>query len=313
MPAIPRFSLHQSTELKSPGQRFREALAAGTIAIPGAFNALTARLAERCGFQVIYQSGGSLAAGTAGVPDIGLLTVTEFATQGRYLAQAVSIPVISDADTGFGGPLSVERTVQEFEAAGLAGLHLEDQQMPKRCGHLNGKALISTEEMVAKIRAAKSACRDPAFVIIARTDARGVDGFDAAVSRAEAYLAAGADLIFPEALETAEEFARFRQLVPAPLLANMTEFGKGPLLSVAELAKMGYAAVLFPVTMLRVAMHAVEKAMQELLATGTQLNFVAEMQTRKELYELLGYSEYDQRDLGYASESRKIVNGPPQE
>ncbi len=295
-----------SAPQQSPGQKFRDALAAGTIAIPGAFNALTARMAERHGFQAVYQSGASLSAGTAAVPDIGLLSATEFAAQGRYLAQAVSIPVISDADTGFGGPLSVERTVQEFEAAGLAGLHLEDQQMPKRCGHLNGKMLISTADMVAKILAAKSARRDPAFVIIARTDARGVEGFEAAVARAEAYLAAGADMIFPEALETAEEFARFAKLVRAPLLANMTEFGKSPLLSLTELTVMGYAAVLFPVTLMRVAMQAVETAMKQLAAEGTQRNFVNAMQTRKELYELLSYSEYDRRDQRYAGESQCI-------
>ncbi len=185
--------------------------------------------------------------------------------------------------------------------------------MPKRCGHLNGKTLISTADMVAKILAAKSAQRDPAFVIIARTDARGVDGFEAAVARAEAYLAAGADMIFPEALETAEEFARFAQLVQAPLLANMTEFGKSPLLSLTELAEIGYAAVLFPVTLLRVAMQAVEKAMDQLAAEGTQRKFVDVMQTRKELYELLSYSEYDRRDQEYASESQRTSGESPLE
>jgi methylisocitrate lyase len=289
---------------RSPGQRFRDALAMGTIAIPGVFNALTARMAERAGFQAAYQSGASLSAGLAAVPDIGLLTATEFATQGRYLAQAVSIPVISDADTGFGGPLSVERTVHEFERAGLAGLHLEDQQMPKRCGHLNGKSLVSIADMVAKLLAAKAARRDPAFVIIARTDARGVDGFSSAVDRAQAYLGAGADMIFPEALETADEFAKFAEQVRAPLLANMTEFGKSPLLSVAELSQLGYAAVLFPVTLFRVAMQAVETALGQLAAEGTQAKFVDSMQTRQQLYELLNYSEYDERDQRYASESR---------
>lgn len=289
-----------SATLTSPGQRFRAALAQGTLAIPGVFNGLTARLAEQCGFQAVYQSGASLSAGTAGVPDIGLLTSTEFAAQGRYLVQAVSIPVISDADTGFGGPLAVERTVREFEAAGLAGLHLEDQQMPKRCGHLAGKSLVSSTEMIAKILAARAARRDPSFVIIARTDARGVEGFEAAVSRAKAYHAAGADLIFPEALETVEEFARFAQLVQAPLLANMTEFGTSPLLSVNELGGLGYAAVLFPVTLLRVAMQAVETKMRQLAAEGTQRQFVDQMQTRTRLYEVLNYDDYNQRDQGYA-------------
>lgn len=294
--------------LRSPGQKFRDALAAGTIAIPGTFNALTARLAERRGFQAVYQSGASLSAGLAGVPDIGLLSAAEFAAQGRYLAQAVSIPVISDADTGFGGPLSVEHTVREFESAGLAGLHLEDQKMPKRCGHLSGKTLINTNDMVAKLLAATAARRDPAFVIIARTDARGVEGFDAAVERAQAYLDAGADMIFPEALETADEFARFAQLVRAPLLANMTEFGKSPLLSLAELTDMGYAAVLYPVTLLRVAMLAVETALDQIATDGTQRNFVDVMQTRKQLYELLDYRDYDLRDQQYAAESQRICD-----
>lgn len=286
---------------RSPGQRFRDSIAAGTIAIPGAFNALTARMAERMGYQAVYQSGASLSAGLAAVPDIGLLTATEFTTQGRYLSQAVSIPVISDADTGFGEALSVERTVQQFEAAGLAGLHLEDQQMPKRCGHLNGKSLVSTHDMVTKIRAAVAARNDPAFVIIARTDARGVDGFDAAIARSQAYLAAGADMIFPEALETAEEFEAFARIVQAPLLANMTEFGKSPLLSLTELAQMGYAAALFPVTLFRVAMLAVETALDQLAVEGTQRNFVDVMQTRKRLYELLDYSDYDRRDQQYSA------------
>ena len=288
---------------RSPGQRFRDAFTRGTIAIPGVFNALTARMAERAGFQAVYQSGASLSTGLAAVPDIGLLTATEFATQARYLTQAVSIPVISDADTGFGEPLAVERTVQQYEAAGLAGLHLEDQEMPKRCGHLNGKSLVSTEAMVAKIRAAVAARRDPAFVIIARTDARGVEGFDAAVARSRAYLAAGADMIFPEALETAAEFAAFSAAVKAPLLANMTEFGKSPLLSLTELAAMGYAAALFPVTLFRVAMQAVETALGQLAAEGTQAGFVDAMQTRKRLYELIDYGDYDQRDQRYSTEA----------
>jgi methylisocitrate lyase len=286
----------------TPGQRFRQALAGGTIAIPGVFNALTARMAERAGFQAAYQSGASLSAGLAGVPDIGLLSQTEFVQQGRYLVQAASIPIISDADTGFGGTLAVERTVQQYESAGLAGLHLEDQEMPKRCGHLDGKQLRPQSEMVSKIRAAVAARRDPAFVIIARTDARGVEGFDAAVSRSAAYLAAGADMIFPEALESAAEFAQFAQQIQAPLLANMTEFGKGPLLSLKEFSELGYAAVLFPVTIFRVAMHAAEAALRQLAAEGTQKNFVDAMQTRSQLYDLLGYADYEVRDKLWLAE-----------
>jgi methylisocitrate lyase len=284
--------------LDSPGRRFREALTKPPLAIPGVFNALTARLAERVGFRAVYQSGAALSAGL-GVPDVGLVTQTEFAQQAGYLASAVSIPVISDADTGFGEALAVERTVALFESAGLAGLHLEDQRLPKRCGHLSGKSLVSQEEMVSKLKAAVAARRDPEFVIIARTDARAGEGFDAAVKRARAYVEAGADMIFPEALETPDEFGRFAQAVEAPLIANMTEFGKSPLLSSAELAKLGYAAVLFPVTTLRVAMKAVENALHEIARHGTQKGLLDRMQTRSELYNLLDYEGFEERDRGY--------------
>jgi methylisocitrate lyase len=283
----------------SPGKRFRQELQRGELAIPGVFNALVARLAQRAGFRAAYQSGAALSAGLAAVPDVGLITQTEFAEQGRYLTQAVEIPIISDADTGFGEPLSVERTVRQFEDAGLAGLHLEDQELPKRCGHLSGKSVVSREAMVAKLRAAVSARRDPDFVIIARTDARAVLGFEEAVERAKAYLDAGADMIFPEALETPAEFERYARLVGAPLIANMTEFGKSPLLSVRDLSDMGYRAVLFPVSMLRVAMKAVETALGRLAAEGSQKAFLETMQSRAELYELLGYTGFDERDRSY--------------
>lgn len=283
----------------SPGARFRHALKQGPVAIPGVFNALVARMAERAGFAAVYQSGAALAAGLAALPDVGLLSQTEFAEQGRYLAQAVQIPVISDADTGFGEALSVERTVQLFEAAGLAGLHLEDQELPKRCGHLSGKNVVSREAMAGRIRAAVAARRDHEFVIIARTDARAVHGIDDALDRARAYLDAGADMIFPEALQTADEFARFAREISAPLLANMTEFGKGPLLTLSQLGGMGYRAVLFPVTIFRVAMKGAETALSQLAADGSQQGFVSAMQTRAELYDLLGYAGFDERDRAY--------------
>jgi methylisocitrate lyase len=282
-----------------PGKRFRDALKQPPLLIPGVFNALTARLAERAGFRAVYQSGAALSASLAAVPDVGLVTQTEFAEQGRYLASAVSIPVISDADTGFGEALAVERTVATFESAGLAGLHLEDQQMPKRCGHLSGKSLVSASEMVSKLKAAVAARRDPSFVIIARTDARATEGIEAAIERAHAYIEAGADMIFPEALESPDEFGRFASAVKVPLLANMTEFGKSPLLSAAELAKLGYAAALFPVTMLRVAAKAVEDALAQLAQDGSQKGFVDRMQTRAELYELLDYTGFEARDQAY--------------
>jgi methylisocitrate lyase len=282
----------------SPGRKLRDAWAAGPIAIPGAFNALTAKLIERLGFRAVYLSGGALSA-AFGVPDIGLLTLTEFSDEARRLAAATSLPLLCDADTGFGEALNVERTVRELEGAGAAGIHLEDQQFPKRCGHLSGKSLIEPEAMAAKIRAAVSAKRDPHFVVIARTDSRGVTGFDDAVRRAHLYLAAGADAIFPEALETADEFARFAKEVQGPLLANMTEFGKGPLLSVSELGGMGYKLVLYPLTAFRAAMKAAQETLTQLRDQGHQRVALPRMMTRAELYDVLGYSAYEERDRGF--------------
>ena len=291
--------MDSSNDARSPGARFRDALNDGPVAIPGVFNAAVARLAERSGFCAAYQSGAALCAGLAGVPDVGLLSVSEFAEQAGYLSQAVTIPVISDADTGFGNALAVERTVQLYEAAGLAGLHLEDQQMPKRCGHLSGKTLVPVEDMTAKLTAAATARSDRDFLIIARTDARGVSNLEDALQRAEAYVAAGADAVFPEALQSAEEFATFADRIDVPLIANMTEFGKSPLLGLQELGDLGYAGVLFPVTLFRVAMKAVESALQTLADTGTQAGLLEAMQTRAELYDLLGYEDYDRRDQSY--------------
>ncbi len=288
----------------SPGRRLRDAYEARPIMIPGAFNALTARLAERIGFEAVYLSGGALAAGWAGVPDIGLLSVTEFADAVAALARATSLPVLADADTGFGEAVNVERTVRLYEAAGAAGLHLEDQQMPKRCGHLSGKGLVEPASMVAKIRAAVAARTDADFVVIARTDARSVEGFDAAVERARAYVDAGADMIFPEALESAEEFAAFARAVPAPLIANMTEFGRGPLLDFADLAAMEYRAVLYPLTAFRAAMKAAEETLASLKESGTQRGELGRMQSRAELYDLLGYEDWEARD-------RLYFGGPP--
>jgi methylisocitrate lyase len=293
----------------SPGQSFRAALGSQKpLIIPGVFNALAAKMAERIGFKALYQSGAALSAGLAGLPDVGLLTQTEFAVQGRYLAEAVSIPVISDADTGFGEALSVERTVRLFESAGLAGLHLEDQQFPKRCGHLSGKTLIPQDAMVAKIRAAVSARTDESFVIIARTDARAVTGMDDSMARARAYLDAGAEMIFPEALETKAEFEQFAKTCPAPLLANMTEFGKSQLLEARELGELGYAAVLFPLTAFRAAMQAAEQILETLHFSGTQKPLLDQLQSRARLYDLLNYNDFDQRDRSYfdpASGGRK--------
>ena len=245
----------------SPGKLLRDAVADSTIQVPGAFNALVGTVDRagrlRCGLSVRRGLFGR----HLGLPDVGLFTLTELAQQTAYLTRRVNIPVIVDADTGFGEAVNVERTIVELEAAGAAAIQLEDQELPKRCGHLSGKSLVEPDEMCAKLRAAVAARSDPNLVILARTDARGVDGLDDAIERAKRYLDAGADWIFPEALADAKEFEQFADAIEAPLVANMTEFGKSPLLTLDELADMGYAAVLYPVTLLRVAMKAVEAAL----------------------------------------------------
>ncbi len=282
----------------SPGKRLRDAWARQTLAVPGVFNALVARMAERLGYQAVYLSGAALSA-AAGLPDVGLLTLTEFVDQARSLTQACSLPLLCDADTGFGEALNVERTVRLFESAGAAGIHLEDQLLPKRCGQLAGKSLVEPEAMAAKIRAALAVRRDPDFVIIARTDARGVTGFDDAVRRAQLYRAAGADAIFPEALESESEFAAFAKEIQAPLLANNTEFGKSPNLDFAKFAQLGYRLVLYPVTALRVAVKAAQELLTGILQHGHQRDFLPRMLTRAELYDLLNYSAYEERDRKY--------------
>lgn len=274
--------------------QLRKLIARGCVVMPGAFNAYTARLIERAGFDAAYVSGAGLSNATAGVPDIGLLSLEEVARLCGYVAQAVTVPVIADADTGFGGSANVARTVQEFERVGLAGLHIEDQIFPKRCGHLSGKEVEPTSEIVGKIRAAVNARTDRDFVIIARTDSRAVEGFDAAVDRAHEYFAAGADAIFPEALQSPEEFKRFAKLVKAPLLANMTEFGKGPLLSVKQLAAMGYRMVIFPQSAFRVGSRAAMEFLQDLKRRGTQQAWLDRMQSRAELYDVLNYDPADE-------------------
>lgn len=285
--------------LTSPGKILREKVEDSTIQVPGAFNALVGRMIEDAGYEAMYLSGAAFSAGVLAMPDIGLFTLTELVQQVRMLTAQVDLPLIVDADTGFGEAVNVERTVQELEAAGAAAIQLEDQRLPKRCGHLSGKSLVTAEEMCAKIRAAVGARRDPSLVIIARTDARGVTNFDDAVERAKQYHAAGADWIFPEALADKQEFERFANLVDVPLMANMTEFGKSPLLTLDELADLGYVAVLYPVTLMRVAMKAVEAALAVLADEGTQRELLDLMQSRDELYELLDYHDYESRDRKY--------------
>lgn len=283
----------------SPGRALREAIAHDTLAIVGAPNAAVARLIEQFGFGAAYLSGAVLSAGVLGLPDVGLFTLSELVQHATYLTRSVNLPIVVDADTGFGGAINVERTVVELEGAGVAAIQLEDQQLPKRCGHLSGKSLVDADEMCAKLRAAVAARNDPDLVLIARTDARGVTGLSDAIERAKRYRDAGADWIFPEALTTPDEFARFAAEIDAPLVANMTEFGKSPLFRVEELAEMGYAAVLFPVTVFRIAMKAAEAALAVLASEGTQRELLDLMQTREELYDLLGYEDFEQRDRAH--------------
>lgn len=283
----------------SPGRQLRELARESTIQIPGAFNALVARMIEAAGFDAMYLSGAAFSAGQFALPDVGLVTLTELVEQTRRLTDASDIPLVVDADTGFGEAINVERTVREVEAAGAAAVQLEDQRLPKRCGHLSGKSLVTVEEMCAKLRAASAARSDDDLVIIARTDARGVNGLDAALDRAKQYLEAGADWIFPEALEDKGEFERFAREIDAPLVANMTEFGRSPLLTLEDLANLGYAAVLYPVSLMRVAMKAVEAALDTIAADGSQKELLDLMQTREELYALLEYEGFEKRDQRY--------------
>jgi methylisocitrate lyase len=285
--------------MKSKGTLLRELIAKSAVMMPGVPNAAMARQVERTGFDAVYISGAGMANATAGVPDIGLLTLTEVVQLAGHIARAVKIPAVVDADTGFGGAENVARTIRDLEAAGLAGCHLEDQEFPKRCGHLAGKLIVDLAEMVEKIQAAVAARRDPNFMIIARTDARAVEDFDRALDRAQHYLEAGADAIFPEALQSVEEFRDFAKEIDAPLMANMTEFGKSPLLSFPELAELGYKMVIFPQSMFRVSMKASENFLRALKKSGSQKEWIDRMQTREELYELLDYDPAVDRWLGF--------------
>ena len=279
-----------------PASQKRAALRAGLasgrlLRMPGAFSPLVARLVEELGFDGAYVSGAVVAA-DLGLPDVGLTTMTEVAQRARQIASATSLPVLADADTGFGEPLNAARTVAELDDLGLAGCHLEDQVNPKRCGHLDGKEVVPVADMVRRIQAAVTARRDPAFLVIARSDARAVEGLEAVLDRAKAYVDAGADMLFPEALADEREFEAVRRAVDVPLLANMTEFGKSKLLDARTLADLGVNLVIYPVTGLRLAMGAVEDGLRRLRDDGTQAGLVDGMQTRARLYELLGYDDY---------------------
>lgn len=292
--------------LPSPGARLQELMSQGALCLPGAFNALSALAAFKSGAQAVYLSGGAITNCHLGAPDIGLMTLTEMAETAARACQAAPIPMICDADTGFGEAWNVARTVIEMERAGLAGIHLEDQQMPKRCGHLDGKSLISPDAMAEKIRAAVASRRDPSFQIIARTDAAGVESMGDAIKRSKSYVKAGADVIFPEGLVSEQEFAEFRRALSGPLLANMTEFGRTPLLTVSDFERLGYQLVIFPVSAMRVMLKAVEDFYTSLLLTGTQADWMNSMRTRAELYDLVDYQSYQESGISWTeSQSSK--------
>ena len=283
--------------MTSPGDELRQLMSEdGAIPVAGVFNPLSALIAEQVGFRALYFSGAAFSA-SLGIPDIGLFTLDELTTAIRWVTRATTLPVIVDADTGFGEAVNVHRTMTDLEAAGAAAIQIEDQVMPKRCGHLDGKQIVSAEEFVVKIRAASEARESS--LIIARTDSKAVYGMDEAVRRGQAYLEAGADIVFPEALESETEFGEYSRLVDAPMLANMTEFGKTPYLTVQRFEELGYKLVIFPVTALRVAAKAMEGALSETLSLGTQRNLVGDMQTRAELYELIRYSDYERMDSAF--------------
>jgi methylisocitrate lyase len=277
---------------------FRAGLASGTIQrFPGAFTPLTAPLIEQLGFEGVYISGAVMSA-ELGLPDIGLTTLSEVAERGRQISRMTDLPTLIDADTGFGEAMNVARAVHELEDAGVSGLHLEDQVNPKRCGHLDGKEVVSADVAAQRIAAAVAARRDSDLVIMARTDIRGVQGMAAAIDRAKALEAAGADAIFPEAMATLEEFAAIRAAVSVPILANMTEFGKSALFTHQQLADVGVNLAIHPVSLLRIAMGAIERELGLLNETGTLDGAVERMQTRARLYELNDYAAYNSFDEG---------------
>lgn len=283
----------------TPAQKraaLRERLATGDLLrFPGAFNPLSARLIQDKGMEGVYISGAVLSA-DLGLPDIGLTSVTEVAGRSQQIARMTDLPALVDADTGFGEPMNVARTVQSLEDAGVAGLHIEDQVNPKRCGHLEGKAVVDVDTAVRRIRAAVDARRDPNLLVMARTDVRAVEGLDAALDRVRRLVDAGADAVFPEAMVDLAELEAVRAAVDVPVLANMTEFGRSPLWTTRQLADVGVNIVIYPVSLLRLAMGAAERALEALDAEGSLASQVPHMQTRTRLYELLDYAGYSRFD-----------------
>ncbi len=291
-----------------PSERLRKLLGGRkVVATPGVFNSAVALLAEDAGFECLYLSGAAFSS-SMGLPDLGVTTLSELAQRTSEISSAVpSLPLIVDVDTGFGEAVNVARTVREMERAGAAAIQIEDQVMPKRCGHLRGKQVVEPEEMAKKLIAAREAAKT-GLVLIARTDARETEGLEGAISRARVYQKAGADVIFPEALRSKGEFAEFAKKVEGPLLANMTEFGVTPYISVSEFSRLGegYKIVIFPVTTFRVAMKAMRDALKDLASSGTQRGFLGKMMTREEFYDLIDYRSLEASDRAVARKSKRL-------
>ncbi len=284
-----------------PTAAFRELLAKpGLIVAPGAYDCLSAALIERAGFPVVYMTGAGVSLSQLGYADLGLATLTEMVQSATRIASTVTVPVIADADTGYGGVLNVQRTVRMYERSGVAAMQIEDQESPKRCGHLNEKRVISKDEMVLKIRAAVDARTDRDFVIVVRTDALAVNGWDDAIARGEAYAEAGADVLFIEAIQTKEQAAQVAQHFKVPLLYNYVETGKSPMLSTAELGRMGFKVVIFPATAFLSATRAVEEMLFELRREGTTAHVLDRMSTLHEAFEVGGLSRMLAKDASYA-------------
>jgi methylisocitrate lyase len=291
--------------LEDPSGRLRDLLRSRDIIVaPGVYGPVFALLAERMGFEALYLSGAALT-GFLAMPDIGLITLSELATMTRYITRVVGVPLIVDADTGFGEAINVARTIRDLEDAGAAAIQIEDQVMPKRCGHLPGKSVIPAVDVMKKIRAAVDARRRDTL-IVARTDARDVEGLEGAIERAQLYVEAGADVIFPEALRSLEEFREFARRVKAPLLANMTEFGKTPYISVQEFREAGYKVVIFPATLFRISLGAAREALEVLKSQGTQKSLLDRMMSREDFYKLIGYRDYEERDLRVSAEIEEL-------
>ncbi len=278
---------------ENKANRLKLLLKSEFLVIPGVFNPFTALLAKKAGFKAIYLSGGALTS-SLGIPDIGLLTLDEVVDAVKKIKAVVELPLIVDIDTGFGEPINVYRAVRALEAAGADAVHIEDQRLPKRCGHLGGKEVVEPEEMIKKIKAAIKARKE--MLIIARTDARAVNGLEDAIKRASLYVKAGADMVFPEALTSEKEFIDFSRRISVPLLANMTEFGKTPYITAESFKKMGYSCVIFPVTAFRAGAKAMEKAFNIIAKEGTQANITNDLMTRSEQYDVINYSFYQDLD-----------------